>query len=356
MWLVQAFFTIRLWILCVCFAHRFVPESFSERFNWRREISLARLSLHLLCFAQGFFALFLLTGCSSENDSGKYSSRDDSRLIGSQNGLAISSTEPFVVDNRQALLEVEGLEDFPAIAQGDYITFVSFLLKGFPKLDEKLILLSRNKVTSGRRSGASIALELTLDGLRPLVSEGNPARAGQWLTFSEYKLVTNRWYTLVVSHLEDGLVAVDIVDEQTGGKAVFLGAHKIFPKETKGESSRLSVGVVGAAPWQGSIGTFGILQGRGAYGLLKESLSAESFPGPTPPIELKDMTILWATPFVDSGPRSHQIKKVERSEVRKHGRLPAHNLSADSNKRSKKEKSKSKNRKSRDNRKRRQKS
>lgn len=315
---------------------------------------MARLSLYLLFLTQGIFASLCLGGCNLENDSAKRSTQDDSRLIVSETGLAISSTEPFVVDNQRALLEVDGLEDFRVIAQGDHITFVSFLLKELPKLDEKLILLSRNKMTSGRRSGASIALDMTLDGIRPLVSEGNPARSGQWLTFSEYKLVANRWYTLVVSHLEDGLVAVDIFDGASDESAIFLGAHKISQKETKGESSKLSVGVVGVDPWQGSIGTFGILQGRGAHGLLKRYLSAESFRGPMPPVELKDITILWATPFMDSGPRTHVIKKVERSGVRKYDRSPEGIISINANKRSKKEKSKSKNRKPRDNRKRRQ--
>jgi len=151
-------------------------------------------------------------------------------------------------------------------------------------------------------------------------------------------------------------VAVDIFDGVSDGSAIFLGAHKISQKETKGESSKLSVGVVGVDPWQGSIGTFGILQGRGAHGLLKRYLSAESFRGPMPPVELKDITILWATPFMDSGPRTHVIKKVERSGVRKYDRSPEGIISINANKRSKKEKSKLKKRKPRDNRKRRQRS
>ncbi len=215
---------------------------------------------------------------------------------------------PLILSGERTVLYVSQFEDTRASDGEEQVVFLSFSLKELPEHGERLILLSRNKSKNGRRSDTSIAIEKTFTGIRPLVSNGNPARGGRWMVFSDHEFTVGVWYTLIVCRLESNIVSVYLVDDE-GNTPVFLGAQKILNSELISNSYTISVGSIGGKSINGSIRTFGVLQGSSLFPEIENHFRASILQNGRPPKYLADKVQLWADPFVDQSPYRRLIRQ-----------------------------------------------
>jgi hypothetical protein len=226
-----------------------------------------------------------------------------------------------VLAGERAVLHVEQFEDTVNSDTQEHVVFISFLLRELPGPGERRVLLSRNKSKNGRRTDASIAIEGTLAGIRPLVSNGNPARSGRWMVFSDHALTIGVWYTLIVSRLSADIVSVNLVGDE-GTTSVFLGAQKILNSDPISSSYSISVGSIGAKSIYGEIGTFGVLQGATLFPEIERYFRASILQEYQPPQELADKVQLWASPFVDMSPHRWMIRREQGYENKSSAATP----------------------------------
>lgn len=201
----------------------------------------------------------------------------------------------------------EGLHE----VEDDYLSFIWFSLAEMPSFGERILLLSRNRIDNGRRTSFSISLQGTVGGVRPLISLGNPTRAGEWIPFAEASLQVERWYALVISHVEAGFLTVRMISKGNDSPPVLLGAHRVVEGAEKEHKATLSVGSIGSQGFRGRIGSFGMVRGNSLEDHMQDYIEAISDPSEGPPKALLRTVMLWATPYNDQSSYHREVRIEE---------------------------------------------
>ena len=235
----------------------------------------------------------------------------------------------FRAESAGRVLTVLDVDETLRQSEGDYLGFVWFNLMRLPKAGERAVLLSRNRFDNGRRTSFSIALQGTIDGVRPLISSGNPARGGEWIPFGDASLQAERWYALVISQVETGFISVHLLTEGGDASPVLLGAHRITGVDEMAHKATIAVGAIGAEGFRGQIGAFGMLRGHEVGKHMPDCLEAILNPRKGPPNTLLPAVILWATPYTDMSPHNREIRVQEElpSSTKKVEKFKDHNNS-----------------------------
>lgn len=208
---------------------------------------------------------------------------------------------------------IRDLDETRDETKGDYLAFVWFNLTRSLDAGERALLLSRNRVDNGRRTSFSIALQGSVEGIRPLVSFGNPARTGEWIPFTEVPLRPEKWYAFVISCVESKFISVQVISEGEESAPILLGAHRISAEDEKLHKATLTVGLVGVERFGGLIGPFGVLRGSDIRKHTQDCIDAIKEPEKGPPQSLLPAVLLWATPYDDLSPYHREIIIKEES-------------------------------------------
>lgn len=281
--------------------------------QWRVKISLYAVVLCTLCLVaivggliSGHFHSFF------DAEKNRHAEFDRSAYQGT-----VEAESFFGADTAGKRFTVADLDDPVPQVEDDYIEFVWVNLTQLPSTGERAVLVSRNRLDNGRRTSFSIAVQGSVDGIRPLVSFGNPAHGGEWVSFAEASLQVDHWYAFVVSQVEAGFISVHLLSEGENDTPVLLGAHRIPDRGEKAHKATITVGAIGAESLRGKIGAFGIMRGNGIGKYMRECFEAIVNPRNGPPPELRSSVILWATPYEDMSLYHREVRALEELPLSK---------------------------------------